>query len=81
MQITNSVVCDTSTGMLYKQIKPPLVGEHAFPLTGFNLHILLTFDRITNYRIGNLHIYSNKKETSVFYGPVSFDPVKMSTQK
>ena len=20
---------------LYKQIKPPLVGEHAFPLTGF----------------------------------------------
>ena len=35
MQITNSVVCDTSKGMLYKQIIPPLVGEHAFPLTGF----------------------------------------------
>ena len=35
MQITNSVVCDTSKGIIYKQIKPPLVGEHAFPLTGF----------------------------------------------
>ena len=35
MQITNSVVCDTSKGCTYKQIKPPLVGEHAFPLTGF----------------------------------------------
>ena len=35
MQITNSVVCDTSKGCIYKQIKPPLVGEHAFPLTGF----------------------------------------------
>ena len=35
MQITNSVVCDASKGCLYKQIKPPLVGEHAFPLTGF----------------------------------------------
>ena len=22
-------------GCIYKQIKPPLVGEHAFPLTGF----------------------------------------------
>ena len=35
MQITNSVVCDTSKGCIYKQIKPPLVGEHAFPPTGF----------------------------------------------
>ena len=35
MQLTNSVVCDTSKGMLYKHIKAPLVGEHAFPLTGF----------------------------------------------
>ena len=35
MQITNSVVCGTSKGCIYKQIKPPLVGEHAFPLTGF----------------------------------------------
>ena len=35
MQITNSVVCDASKGCIYKQIKPPLVGEHAFPLTGF----------------------------------------------
>ena len=35
MQITNSVVCDTSKGSIYKQIKPPLVGEHAFPPTGF----------------------------------------------
>ena len=35
MQITNSVVCDTSKGSIYKEIKPPLVGEHAFPLTGF----------------------------------------------
>ena len=30
MQITNSVVSDTSKGIIYKQ-----VGEHAFPLTGF----------------------------------------------
>ena len=35
MQITNSVVCGTSKGCIYKQIKPPPVGEHAFPLTGF----------------------------------------------
>ena len=35
MQITNSVVCDTGKCCIYKQIKPPLVGEHAFPLTGF----------------------------------------------
>ena len=35
MQITNSVVCDTSYGCIYKQIKPPLAGEHAFPPTGF----------------------------------------------
>ena len=35
MQITNSVVCDTSKGGIYKQIKPPLVVEHAFPPTGF----------------------------------------------
>ena len=35
MQITNSVVSGTSNGCIYKQIKPPLVGEHAFPLTGF----------------------------------------------
>ena len=35
MQITNSVVCDTGKGCIYKQIKPLLVGEHAFPLTGF----------------------------------------------
>ena len=35
MQITNSVVCCASKGCIYKQIEPPLVGEHAFPLTGF----------------------------------------------
>ena len=35
MQIRNSIVCDTSKGSIYKQIKPPFVGEHAFPLTGF----------------------------------------------
>ena len=35
MQITNSVVCDAGEGGIYKQIKPPLVDEHAFPLTGF----------------------------------------------
>ena len=34
MQITNLVVCGASKGCIYKQIKPPLVGEHAFPLTG-----------------------------------------------
>ena len=34
MQITNSVVCGASKGCNYKQIKPPLAGEHAFPLTG-----------------------------------------------
>ena len=35
MQITNSVVCGASKGCIYKQIKPPSVAEHAFPLTGF----------------------------------------------
>ena len=27
--------CGASKGCIYKQIKAPLVGEHAFPLTGF----------------------------------------------
>ena len=35
MQITNLVVYDGSKGCIYKQIKPPLVSEHAFPPTGF----------------------------------------------
>ena len=35
MQITNSVVCCRNKGCIYKQIKPPLMVEHAFPLTGF----------------------------------------------
>ena len=35
MQLTNSVVCDAKKGCIYKQIKPPLVDEDAFPLTGF----------------------------------------------
>ena len=34
MQITNSVVCGASKGCIYKQIKPPLVGDQAFPPTG-----------------------------------------------
>ena len=45
MQITNSVVCNASKGCIYKQIKPPLVGEHAFPLTGFvcmEAHVTVT---------------------------------------
>ena len=32
MQIANSVACDTSKGGIYKQTKPPLVVEHAFPV-------------------------------------------------
>ena len=35
MQITNSEVCDQVNVGLYKQFKTPLLGEHAFPLTGF----------------------------------------------
>ena len=34
MHITNSEVCGVSKGCIYKQIKPSLVDEHAFPLTG-----------------------------------------------
>ena len=40
----NLVVCDTGKACIYKQIKPPLVGEHAFPLTGFvcwSVHVTL----------------------------------------
>ena len=33
--MVNSVVCGRSNGCIYNQIKPPLVGEHAFPLMGF----------------------------------------------
>ena len=44
MQITNSVVCGASKGCIYKQIKPPLVGEHYFscscPVRG--LWVLIT---------------------------------------
>ena len=35
MQITSTVVCGTSISSLYELNKPPLVGEHAFPPTGF----------------------------------------------
>ena len=35
MQITNSVVCGASNGCIFQQIKPLLVGEHAFQLTVF----------------------------------------------
>ena len=35
MQITNSEVYGRVNIGLYKQIKPPLVGEHAFALTRF----------------------------------------------
>ena len=39
------VVCGSNKGCIYKQIKPPLVGEHAFPLTGFVcLPAHVTFD-------------------------------------
>ena len=34
MQTTNSVVCDTSKGDIYKQIKPHSVVDHAFRPTG-----------------------------------------------
>ena len=48
---TNSVVCDTSKGSLFKQVKAPLVGEHAFRLTGFackTTHVtLLDFSVLT----------------------------------
>ena len=44
MQITNPVVCSRSKGCIYKQIEPPLVGEHAFPLTWFVCRLaLVTF--------------------------------------
>ena len=33
--MTNSEVCDASKCSVYKQIKPGLVGEHAFPLMEF----------------------------------------------
>ena len=49
MQITNSVVCGASNGCIYKQIKPPLVGEHAFPLTGFvcwSAHVTLIMGKV-----------------------------------
>ena len=35
MQITKPNVCDTSKGSLYRHIKPPLVGAHAFSLMDF----------------------------------------------
>ena len=53
MQITNTVVCDTSKGCIYKQIKPPLVGEHAFPLTGF----VCTAAHVTLFRAISKHCY------------------------
>ena len=34
-----------------------------------------------SYRTDAMLTYSNKKETSNFYGTVSFNPVKMSQQK
>ena len=36
MQITSTVVCGASISSLYELNKPPLVGEHAFPPTGFD---------------------------------------------
>ena len=45
MQITNSEVCNQVNVGLYKQLKPSLVGEHGYPLTGFvcmAAHVTLT---------------------------------------
>ena len=43
MQIRNAVVCDT--GIAYISKLPPLVVEHAFPLTGFvGLLIMIDYD-------------------------------------
>ena len=33
--MTITIGCGTSKGCIYKQIKAPLVGEHAYPPTGF----------------------------------------------
>ena len=58
MQITNSVVCDTSKGSIYKQIKPPLVDEHAYPLTGFvcwSAHVTHTY----------IHTYIHTRHTYI----------------
>ena len=51
MQITNSVVSDTSKCRIYKQIRPPLVDEHTFPLTGLfvsrlMLHLVTGWDDV-----------------------------------
>ena len=59
MQITNSVVCGASKACIYKQIKPPLVGEHAFPLTGFvckPAHVTL-FLKLSNFYVK--HVLAN----------------------
>ena len=50
MQFTNSVVCDTRKDSLYKQIKPLLVGEHAFPFTG----LLCKSTHVTNGGSGGI---------------------------
>ena len=56
MQITNSVVCGTSKGCIYKQIKPPLVDEHAFPLTGFVCKEVRCSQYITTFSLRPYHV-------------------------
>ena len=60
MQIPNPVVCDTS--MLFKQIKPHLVVEHAFPLTWF-----VGKEAHVTYVLG-----INKKNSTIFHLKIIF---------
>ena len=64
MQITNPVVCVTSKGRLNKQIKPPLVGENAFPLTGFFFARRLTLHLLTVVGYGQLPYPCNSQAKS-----------------
>ena len=64
MQITNSVVCGRSKGCIYKQIKPPLVSEHAFPLTGFVCKMAQVTD-ISAYQISYM-IYKISAISGIF---------------
>ena len=76
MKITNSVVCDTSKGSIYKQIKSPLVDEYVFPLTGlFARRLTLQFylcsenkgaDQLRGYREADLRLFSAYAKKTVF---------------
>ena len=76
MQIRNSKLYEAIKCWVYKRSKPPLVGDHAFPLTGFavawlghSLHYVLSKKKIKHFLLKIINFY-NLQKISILHGHV-----------